>query len=53
MKNMTLGPFDVISKILTTESGEPSPSVDDQLNFYFHDFSLMPLMVQVRSSAHA
>ena len=46
-KNLTLGPFDLIGKFLSNAPGDPMPTVDDLLNYYFYDFSLMPLMVQV------
>jgi replication factor C subunit 1 len=45
-KNITVGPFDVMSKIFS-QSGFRSMSFPEKIEQYFHDYSLIPLMIQV------
>jgi replication factor C subunit 1 len=45
-KNITVGPFDVMSKIFS-QSGFRSMSLPEKIEQYFHDYSLIPLMIQV------
>jgi hypothetical protein len=61
-KNLSLGPFELIERLLAPTAGayndagsatvaaggDGLPTLDDQLNYFFYDSSLMPLMVQVR-----
>ncbi|KAJ3054745.1 hypothetical protein HK097_000916, partial [Rhizophlyctis rosea] len=44
-KNMTMSPFDVTGKLLSAGPFR-NMSVNDKIELYFHDYSLIPLMVQ-------
>ncbi|KAI8051258.1 replication factor RFC1 C terminal domain-containing protein [Syncephalis plumigaleata] len=44
-KHIALGPFDIIGKYLQGQAFNAT-SVADKLDLYFHDYSLVPLMVQ-------
>jgi len=43
-KNFTTNPFDVTTKLLSYESEKFS--VEEKSDLYFHDFSLIPLMIE-------
>lgn len=43
-KNFTFGPFDLTPKLLGFERGRTS--VDDAMDYFFCDYSIMPLMIQ-------
>ena len=47
MKNITVGPFDVMTKLFS-QSSFRSASFPEKIEGYFQDYSLIPLMVQVR-----
>lgn len=65
-KNLSLGPFELMERLLAPTAGayndagsataatggDGLPTLDDQLNYFFYDSSLMPLMVQVRVYSH-
>jgi len=51
MKTLSLGPFDLIGKLVSVNSSQPEPSFDDLLSYYHYDFGIMPLMLQVRGPA--
>ncbi|RKP25306.1 replication factor RFC1 C terminal domain-containing protein, partial [Syncephalis pseudoplumigaleata] len=44
-KHVTLGPFDIVGKYLQGQAYNAA-SVADKLDLYFHDYALVPLMVQ-------
>ncbi|KAI8900817.1 replication factor RFC1 C terminal domain-containing protein [Globomyces pollinis-pini] len=45
LKNVTLSPFDIIGKLLSQASFRSS-TFSEKIDYYFQDYSMMPLMVQ-------
>ena len=46
-KNMAVGPFDAIQKLLSLQSFKSS-TFNEKIEIYFHDYQLIPLMMQVK-----
>ncbi|CAN7938591.1 unnamed protein product, partial [Ixodes hexagonus] len=45
-KDIRLGPFDVVRKILSSAEGGQSLSLGDKAALFFHDYSMVPMFVQ-------
>lgn len=45
-KNVEISFFDATAKLLSARAFQPGQSLDEMLDLYFVDFSLMPLMIQ-------
>jgi hypothetical protein len=47
MKDITISPFEVVGKFFNASEMQRL-SMDDKIDLFFHDYSLMPLFVEVR-----